>query len=73
LLKNDAGGKGILIGGVPAVPSAEVVIIGGGVVGTFATRKPSDSALNHFSILLTHNSEKNYRNRLMNCTISKLN
>ena len=38
LLQNDAGGKGILIGGVPAVPPAEVVIIGAGVVGTFATR-----------------------------------
>jgi alanine dehydrogenase len=28
------GGRGILIGGVPGVPAARVVIIGGGVVGT---------------------------------------
>ena len=30
------GGKGILLGGVPGVPPARVVIIGGGVVGTHA-------------------------------------
>jgi alanine dehydrogenase len=28
------GGRGILVGGVPGVPAARVVIIGGGVVGT---------------------------------------
>ncbi|MGB8511077.1 MAG: alanine dehydrogenase [Pyrinomonadaceae bacterium] len=28
------GGRGVLIGGVPGVPAAHVVIIGGGVVGT---------------------------------------
>ena len=38
LLENSAGGKGILIGGVPGVPPAEVVIVGAGVVGTCATR-----------------------------------
>jgi alanine dehydrogenase len=38
LLQNNAGGKGILIGGVPGVPPAEVVIIGAGVVGTCSTR-----------------------------------
>jgi alanine dehydrogenase len=37
LLQNNWGGKGILLGGVPGVPPAEVVIIGGGVVGHFAT------------------------------------
>ncbi|NPA31115.1 MAG: alanine dehydrogenase [Chloroflexi bacterium] len=36
LLRNDAGGKGILLGGVPGVPPAEVVIIGVGSVGTEA-------------------------------------
>ncbi len=30
------GGKGMLLGGVPGVPRAKVVIIGGGVVGTHA-------------------------------------
>lgn len=38
LLQNNWGGKGILLGGVPGVPPAEVVILGGGVVGTYATR-----------------------------------
>ena len=37
LLQNNSGGKGILIGGVPGVPPAEVVIIGAGTVGTCAT------------------------------------
>lgn len=38
LLQNDQGGKGILIGGVPGVPPAEVVIIGAGIVGNCAAR-----------------------------------
>lgn len=33
-----AGGRGLLIGGVPGVPAARIVIIGGGVVGTHAAR-----------------------------------
>jgi len=38
LLQNNWGGKGILMGGMPGVPPAEVVIIGAGVVGTYATQ-----------------------------------
>jgi len=38
LLQNNWGGKGILMGGVPGVPPAEVVILGSGVVGTYATQ-----------------------------------
>ena len=34
LLHQPQGGKGILIGGVPAAPRGKVVIIGGGVAGT---------------------------------------
>jgi alanine dehydrogenase len=37
LLQNNWGGKGILMGGVPGVPPAEVLVIGAGVVGTYAT------------------------------------
>jgi alanine dehydrogenase len=37
-MQNYKGGKGILLSGVPGVPPAEVVIIGGGVAGTAATR-----------------------------------
>jgi alanine dehydrogenase len=36
LLQNNHGGKGILLGGVPGVPPAEVVIIGGGTFGAAA-------------------------------------
>ena len=38
LLQNDSGGKGIMIGGAPGVPPAEIVIIGAGMVGTGATQ-----------------------------------
>lgn len=38
LLQNNWGGKGILLSGLPGVPPAEVVIIGGGVVGMSATK-----------------------------------
>ncbi|MBP1290556.1 MULTISPECIES: alanine dehydrogenase [Bradyrhizobium] len=37
-LKRSAGGRGLLIGGVPGVQPARIVVIGGGVVGTHATR-----------------------------------
>lgn len=38
LLQNNWGGKGILLGGVPSVPPAEVLILGSGIVGTYATQ-----------------------------------
>ncbi len=38
LLQNEAGGKGILLGGVVGVPPAEVVILGAGIVGSCATQ-----------------------------------
>jgi len=38
LLQNNHGGKGIILGGLPGVPPAEVVIIGAGVVGSCAVR-----------------------------------
>jgi alanine dehydrogenase len=38
LLQNDAGGKGVLMGGIASVPPAEVVIIGAGVFGMYAMR-----------------------------------
>ncbi len=37
-LEKAQGGRGLLLGGVPGVPAARVVIIGGGVVGTNAAR-----------------------------------
>lgn len=38
LLQNRWGGRGILLGMIPGVPPAEVVILGAGVVGTYAAR-----------------------------------
>lgn len=35
-LEKGAGGRGVLLGGVPGVPAAEVVVLGGGVSGTHA-------------------------------------
>jgi alanine dehydrogenase len=37
-LERPQGGSGVLLGGVPGVPAANVVVIGGGVVGTNAVR-----------------------------------
>ena len=36
-LEKAQGGRGVLLGGVPGVPAAEVVVLGGGVSGTHAT------------------------------------
>jgi len=35
-LERVAGGRGVLLGGVPGVPAGEVVILGGGISGTYA-------------------------------------
>lgn len=37
-LQINNGGKGVLLGGIPGVPPGEVVVIGGGIVGTEALR-----------------------------------
>ena len=37
-LEKEQGGSGVLLGGVPGVPAAKVVILGGGVAGTNAAR-----------------------------------
>ncbi|WP_028009447.1 alanine dehydrogenase [Solimonas flava] len=37
-MEKAAGGNGVLLGGVPGVPAAEVVVLGGGVVGYNAAR-----------------------------------
>jgi len=37
-LESFYGGRGVLLGGVPGVPPADVVIIGGGIVGTNAAK-----------------------------------
>jgi alanine dehydrogenase len=37
-LRKPAGGRGLLLGGVPGVAAARVVVVGGGVVGSHASR-----------------------------------
>jgi alanine dehydrogenase len=37
-MERTQGGRGVLLGGIPGVPPAEVVVIGGGVVGTNAAK-----------------------------------
>lgn len=37
-LEKEKGGRGVLLGGIPGVPPAQVAIIGGGVVGTNAAK-----------------------------------
>jgi alanine dehydrogenase len=38
LMQSDQGGRGILLGGLPGIPPAEVVIVGAGISGTYAAR-----------------------------------
>lgn len=38
LLSNNAGGRGVLLGGVSGVPPAKVVVLGAGVIGEHAVR-----------------------------------
>src|SRR5881227_17648 len=37
-LEKEKGGRGVLLGGVPGVPPAQVCIVGGGIVGTNAAK-----------------------------------
>jgi alanine dehydrogenase len=37
-LEKEIGGRGVLLGGVPGVPAADVVVLGGGTVGANAAR-----------------------------------
>ena len=43
-LRRPTGGRGVLMGGVPGVRPAKVVVLGGGVVGTHAARMAAASA-----------------------------
>lgn len=45
-LERPAGGRGLLLGGVPGVAPANVVVLGGGVVGTNAARMAAGLAAN---------------------------
>ncbi len=43
LLRSTSGGRGILLGGAPGIPPAQVVILGAGVVGSWAARTAAAS------------------------------
>lgn len=45
-LEKPEGGRGILLGGVPGVPPANVMVIGGGIVGTQAAKMASGLGAN---------------------------
>ena len=45
-LEREQGGAGILLGGVPGVPPAKVVVLGGGVSGTNAARPSARTFIN---------------------------
>ncbi len=49
-LEKEAGGMGILLGGVPGVPPAKIVILGAGVVGTNAAQIAAGSGARVFVI-----------------------
>jgi alanine dehydrogenase len=53
LLQSNAGGKGILIGGAPGVPPAEIAIIGAGIAGSCAAKAFSGMGA-HLTVLDTN-------------------
>ncbi len=55
-LEKSQGGEGILLGGVPGVAPAKVVILGGGVVGTNAAKMAS--GLGARVVILTRNLDR---------------
>jgi alanine dehydrogenase len=55
-LQSDHGGRGVLLSGVPGIPSARVVILGAGVLGTNAARTFLGLGANVF--MLDRNLEK---------------
>ncbi len=59
LLQNDAGGKGILLGGVPGVAPAEVVIIGTGTVGTEAALAFAAAGASVYALDVNHRALEN--------------
>lgn len=55
-LERSQGGKGVLLGGVPGVAPAKVVILGGGVVGTNAAKMAA--GLGARVVILTRNLDR---------------
>ena len=68
-LEKPAGGVGQLLGGVPGVAPAEVVVIGGGVVGTNAARMAAGLGAN-VTVLDVNHERMRYLDEILpaNCT-----
>lgn len=59
LLEAENGGRGTLLGGIPGVPPADVVILGGGVVGANAAKVAAGMGA-HVTILDINHDRLNY-------------
>lgn len=70
-LERTAGGYGILLGGVPGVLPAEVVILGGGVVGTNAATIAAGFGA-HVTILDVHLNRLRYLSEVMPANVDTL-
>ena len=68
-LERPMGGKGVLLGGVPGVSPANIVIIGGGVVGTNAARIAAGFGAN--VVIMDINAERlRYLDTIMPANVS---
>lgn len=54
-LEKPMGGRGVLLGGVPGVPPAEVVVLGGGIVGLNAAKMAMGLGANVTILDVNHN------------------
>ncbi len=70
-LETDFGGKGILLGGVPGVPPAEVVILGGGIVG-FNAAKAASGLGAHVTILDVDHDRLKYLDEVLQGRITTI-
>jgi len=71
LLETDYGGRGILLSGVPGVPPAEVVILGGGVVGLNAAKIAAGLGA-HVTILDVNHDRLKYIDDILHGTVTTI-
>lgn len=71
LLTSHAGGSGILLGGVPGVRAAEVVILGGGTVGAHAAKIAAGLGA-HVTILDINNERLSYLDDIFGSRVQTL-
>jgi alanine dehydrogenase len=63
-LETDYGGRGVLLSGVPGVPPAEVVVLGGGIVGLNAARIAAGLGA-HVTILDVSHEQLKYADEIL--------